>query len=185
VALRSGESTSAAIAYDPRAVVLAVTLYNVSVAVHIGLVVIAFGSPFTYPIIQMTAEKRSPRNVPFALRLIGRIDRGMVTPVAVLVGLTGVYQWIKGDWDLGRDQWLSIGIGLYLLAFATALWAFRPAVLDAAADEAQACIDRAGPDGEVVLSDEYRRRMRLPNTVGPMLGLAVLVIVYLMRVKPF
>ena len=164
---------------------LAVTTYQVSVAIHIAAVMIAFGPPFIYPIIQMTAERTAPRSLPFALRLIARIDHGVVNPTAVVVGLTGIYQWSKGNWDIGESQWLAVGLALYVAAFAAALWVFRSSVLEAAASEAETCIEAAGPAGEVTLSDRYRSIMRLPGIVGPLLGITVLFIIYLMVVKPF
>ena len=164
---------------------LGVTLYQVSVALHVAVAVIAFGPTYAYPLIQKGAEKVSPRNVPFALRTIHTIDSKMVNPIAVVVGLTGIYQWIDGNWDIGRDQWLAVGFGLYLASFALALYVFRGSVMESAAREAESCIAAAGPSGEVVLSDEYRRIMRVPDMAGPVLGIAVLVIVYMMVVKPF
>jgi uncharacterized membrane protein len=166
-------------------VVTAVTGYEVSVALHIAAAVIAFGPTFVYPIIQKSAENAAPRSLPFALRLIKRIDNGVVNPVAVVVGLTGVYQWTDGNWDIGENQWLAVGLALYLGMFAVALWVFRSSVMESAAREAESCIESAGPSGEVVLSDQYRAIMRLPDRVGPLLGLSVLVIIYLMVVKPF
>jgi uncharacterized membrane protein len=165
-------------------VLLAVTAYQVSVAVHVAAAVVAFGPTFVYPIIQKTAENTAPRSLPFALRLIRKIDHGVVNPVAVIVGLTGAYQWSDGNWDIGDNQWLAIGLALYLAAFAVALYVFRSSVMEAAAAEAEAAIEAAGPSGEVVLTDRYRDIMRVPNMVGPLLGITVLVIIYLMVVKP-
>jgi predicted integral membrane protein DUF2269 len=165
--------------------VLAVTLYQLSVTAHVIAVVLAFGPTYAFPMIQMTAERMYPRALPFALRVIDRINRGMTIPITVLVGITGIYQAIDGPFEFDRDQWMSIGLGLYLGVFALALWTYRPSVMARAIDAAEGMVERAGPDGEITLSDEYSAVMRIPNLVGVVLGVTVLVIIYLMEVKPF
>jgi hypothetical protein len=165
---------------------LAVTLYQVSVAAHVAAAIIAFGPTFAFPVIQMTAEKAYPRALPFAWRALKKISHGMVYPLAVVVGLTGAYQWSDGHWSIGHgdNQWLAIGAGLYVLAFITSLIVFLPMDSKAIAAADQMVAD-AGPDGEVTLSEEYLRITKPAAIVGPILSLTVLVIVFLMETKPF
>lgn len=161
-----------------------VTFYEISVAAHVMLVVLAFGPTFAFPIIQMTAERRYPRQLPFALTLIERISRGIVTPAAVLVGATGLYQALDGPYEFGEATWMDVGFFLYLVILITGILLLEPATRRGLA-AAERMVESAGPEGEVVFSDEYRRAMRLPNVLGPILSLSVLVVVYLMVVKPF
>ena len=165
--------------------VLAVTFYQLVVFVHVVAVIVAFGPTFAFGIIQATAERVFPRSLPFALTVMQKISRGIVIPVAVVVGATGIYQAIDGPFEFGRDQWMEIGLTLYLIMLGLSLWVYRSSVMNRAIAAAQACVDTAGPDGAVELSDEYREITRVPNLMGPILGLMVVVIVYLMEIKPF
>lgn len=165
--------------------VLAVTFYELVGAVHVMAVVLAFGPTYAFPIIQMTAERAYPHALPFALRAIERVNRGMVIPIAVLVGITGIYQAIDGPYEFGRDQWMDIGLTLYLVSLALALWTYRPSVMERAVEAAERMAAGAAPGAPVALSDEYRAVMRLPNLVGMILGPLVLIIIYLMVIKPF
>jgi uncharacterized membrane protein len=163
---------------------LAVTLYQVSVAIHVMLAIAVLGPTFAYPIIQMTAEKRFPRQLPAALQIIHTIDSRLVNPGAVLLLGTGIFQWIDGNWDMGEDQWLAIGFTLFIVMLGSAMTFLTPRLKKGAA-AAERMVEAAGPDGEVVLSEEYKQIMRVPNALGPALAIGVLVIVYLMEVKPF
>jgi uncharacterized membrane protein len=163
---------------------LAVTTYDVSLAIHVMAVMVGFGPTFAFPLIQMTAERRFPRHLPFAWNVIGKTERGIVTPLAVIVGLTGIYQWQDHNWDIGDNQWLAIGFGLYLVLFTFALTLLRRAE-NAAEAAAEQMVAAAGPTGDVPITDEYRQATRLVNVSGPVLGILTLFIVYLMVVKPF
>jgi hypothetical protein len=165
--------------------VLAVTFYQLVVFVHVVAVIVAFGPTFAFGVIQATAERLHPRSVPFALTVMKRISQGIVIPVAVVVGITGIYQAIDGPFEFDDDQWMSIGMTLYFVMLGLALWVYRPSVMDRAIAAAQQSVTAAGPDGQVELSDEYRDITRVPNLMGPVLGLLVVVIVYLMEIKPF
>jgi uncharacterized membrane protein len=164
--------------------VLALTHYTISKSVHVITAIAAFGIPFGYPVIQITAEKTAPRSLPFAWHAIDRLDRVLVTPLAVIVGLSGLYQWIDGNWSATRDTWLLIGVILYLVAFTLALTVFQRAARKAEA-AAQKMVDAAGPTGDVELSDEYRQATKLPATLGPILGIFVIIIAFMMVAKPF
>ena len=164
--------------------VLAVTSYELSVAVHVMAAIVVFGPTFVFPLIQMTAEKAFPRQLPFAWEIIRKIDHAIVTPGVLLVLATGVYQWIDGSWDLGRDQWLSIGLGLLLGLYVLSFFIFHPAERKAIA-ASEAMVAAAGLEGKVELSDEYRDATRTVNIAGPIFAVLTLFIVYLMVVKPF
>lgn len=163
---------------------LGVTLYEVSVAVHVMVAIVALGPTFAFPVIQMTAEKAFPRHLPFAWAAISRIDHLLVSPLVLLIFATGIYQWVEGPWDMGRDHWLSTSFALLLVMYLSSFFIFHRAERRAR-EAAEAMVAAAGPDGEVQLSDEYRAATRAANIAGPIFSLGVLVIVYLMIVKPF
>ena len=165
-------------------VVLGVTTYELSVALHVMLAIVVFGPTFIFPLIQFTAEKAFPRQLPFAWRVIQLIDHRVTTPGVLLVFATGIYQWVDGAWDMGRDQWLAVSFSLLLVMYALSFFTFHPAERKAIV-ASEAMISAAGPDGQVELSDDYRRATRVANVAGPVFAVLTLFIVYLMVVKPF
>jgi uncharacterized membrane protein len=162
------------------------SVYEISVSLHVAAVMIALGPTFIFPIIQLTAEKAFPRQLPFAWRVIQRIDKAVVIPGTTLIGLTGVYQWIDGGWDITKSdqRWLAVGAGLFLFMYVVGTVVFHIAEPRAIATS-EAMVKKAGARGRVALSDEYRQVTKLANIVGPLLGVLVLVVVYLMVAKPF
>jgi hypothetical protein len=146
--------------------------------------VVGLGVTFGFGLIQATAERAFPRSLPFALTVLGKMDRGMVLPLALVVGATGIYQSIDGPYEFGRDQWLDIGATIWLVLVLVSLLIFRRGTPKAIA-EAERMVAAAGPDGEVQLSDEYRRITRPMNIFGAVAGLLTVIVLYLMVVKPF
>ena len=158
------------------------TLYEASVAVHVGAAVLGFGPTFAYPVIQLAAERRDPAALPFAIGAILRISRLLAVPMAVVVGLTGAYQAADGPWSL-RDAWLWIGVALYVAVFMLAVFYLVPALRRAQAEAER--IVAAAPAGERPrLSAEYLRITRGLKLVGGAVGTSVLAIVALMEIKP-
>jgi len=163
---------------------VAVTSYELSVALHVMAAIVVFGPTFAFPLIQITAEKAFPRNLPFAWEIIRKIDHAVVTPGVLLVLATGIYQWSEGSWDLGRDQWLSISLGLLIVLYVLSFFTFHPSERKAIA-ASEAMVAAAGSNAEVEFSDEYRAATKVVNIAGPIYSLLTLFIVYLMVVKPF
>jgi hypothetical protein len=165
--------------------VTGVTFYEISVAAHVMAAIVGFGPTFAFGLIQVTAEKAFPQSLPSVLRILRRTSKAIVNPVVALVGVTGIYQWIDGNWDMGSEQWLSTGFTLYLAIFLGALWVYRPSVMEAAAQEAERMVETAPGGAVIVKSERYRQIMRVPDIAGPIFGILTLVAVYLMVVKPF
>jgi uncharacterized membrane protein len=156
-----------------------VSLYDVSVAVHVAAALVGFGPTFAYPVVQLAAERRDPAALPFALAAILRISRTLAVPGAVVVGLTGAYQVAEGPWSLG-DAWLAAGIALYAAVFATALGYLVPALRRAEAEAR-----RMAAAGETGLSPEYLRIVGGLKRAGAAVAAGVLATVALMELKPF
>ena len=150
------------------------TLYDISVAVHVIAVVLGFGPTFAYPVVQIAAERSSPEALPFALGAILRISGRLAVPMAVVVGVTGAYQVAEGPWSLRRDGWLAAGAALYVAVFAIAVLYLTPKLR-----RAQAAAERGG------LSAEYGREVRGLKLAGAGVGAGVVAIVALMELKPF
>lgn len=53
---------------------------DLSVAAHVAAAVVGFGSTFSYPAIQLVAERRDPRSLPVAMAAILAISRFVASP---------------------------------------------------------------------------------------------------------
>jgi uncharacterized membrane protein len=139
----------------------------------VSAAVVGFGAPFSYPVIQATAERLAPDRLPAAYDTILAISRRVAVPAAAVVGATGVYQAADGPYSLARDGWLLAGVILYLAVMAVATAYLVPRYRRARAAAA------SGPD-----SAEYRAARRGITVVGPAVAAAIVATVVLMEVKP-
>lgn len=86
---------------------------------HILGAIAAFGPTFAFPLIGGLGAKE-PMHGNFALRVSERIERGLVLPLAVVQGITGLGLVITGGIDLTTAHWLDVAIVLYLSALGFA-----------------------------------------------------------------
>lgn len=159
---------------------LAVTIYEMSVAIHVIVAIITLGVTFLFGPLQMAAEK-SPRNMPFVMRVIHNAERNMVWPGLAIIFVTGVYQTFEGGYE--SAVWLSASVTIFAFAVIVSLTVMRKA-MDVALAEAERAERLAGDDGEIVLSSEFKQAAAILARTGPLLGLAVIVIAFLMETKP-
>lgn len=161
----------------------AVGFYDISVAVHVMAVVVAFGPLFAFPLFISVTERRDPLSLPVVLRAVNRTERALVVPATAVVGFTGLYLAIDGPFAFDRDEWMTVGFVLYLVIFALLVFLVEPQRA-AAAEEVERLAESGDEEADIELSQRYRERMRLPNALMPAIGLVVLFVVYLMEVKP-
>ena len=163
---------------------LAVDVYDISVAVHVMATIVAFGPLFAFPLFISITERRDRLSLPVVLRAVNRTERAIVVPATAVVGFTGVYAAIDGPFSFDDDLWMSIGFALYLIVFALIVFLVEP-LRARAADEADRALEEADDDDdELELTEVYRARMRLPNALMPAIWVVVLFVAYLMEVKP-
>ncbi len=135
-------------------------------AIHVVAAIVGFGATFTYPVIQLVAERRGATEL--GLTSILAISRWVAVPAAVVVGITGIYQATSGPFGFG-EPWLGVGFALYLGVMAVATGYLAPSYRRALRARSRA---------------EYERTMRGPNVVGTVLAAAIVAIAVLMVVKP-
>jgi hypothetical protein len=159
---------------------LAVTLYQVVLAVHIMAVVVAFGVTFAYPVIFAVAQKR-PRSMPDFYRAEKAVGQRVILPGLLIVMLAGIYLASKGHY--WKEFWVQWPLGVAILLGGLGGMFFGPteAKLIEIADRDVA----AAGDGEVTFSAEYDVLARRVQIVGGLSSLLVLVTIYIMTVKPF
>jgi uncharacterized membrane protein len=153
-------------------------VYDVSVAVHVAAAVVGFGATFSYPVIQLVAERRDRRSLATAHATILAISRWIAVPATLVVGATGGYQVAAGPYGLA-DAWVTVGLSLYVAIMLVAVAYLAPCY--ARAERAARAMADAGTDE---LSPEYLRATRGINVAGPVVAAAVLATVVLMELKP-
>jgi uncharacterized membrane protein len=160
---------------------LGVTSFEVSLFIHITAAIIGLGVTFAEGLTYPVAMRLNPRFLPFKHRLQLAINVLLAAPALVVVLATGLYQVDELGYELG-DFWLSGSLAI-VLVLALMLGAyFIPEDR-----RLQAMVERdieASGSGEVALSDQYLRRVRLEATMGTIADLLVIAAVYLMVTKP-
>jgi Predicted integral membrane protein (DUF2269) len=161
----------------------AVTTYDLSVFVHLTAVMVGFGATFAEAIMFPVALKVGVKHLPYVHRLQLAINLWLATPALAIVLITGIYQTAE-RWEF--DQfWISAAL-LIVVVIGGLLGAYFIPADRRLAPMVEREIAAAGP-GELQLSDlsaEYQRQGRLEGIVGTITGVLLIVVVYLMVVKP-
>ena len=82
------------------------SLYEISVFIHVSAVVVGFGATFAEAIMFPVAMKTGVRHLPYVHQLQLAINQRMASPALGLIIVTGIYQTIDGDWGFG-SFWIS------------------------------------------------------------------------------
>lgn len=160
---------------------LEITIYQLSLFVHVTAAIIGLGvtfaEAFTYPV----AMRLDPRHLPYKHSLQLAINRFLVLPALGIILATGLYQADRAGFELS-ELWLggtlAIVVVLALLLIAYIIPEDKRLKAMAEGDIAASGV------GEVELSAEYLRRVRIEVAVGTFADLLVIVAVYLMVAKP-
>jgi uncharacterized membrane protein len=160
---------------------LAVTNLEISLFIHISAAIIGLGVTFAEGLTYPVAMRLNPRFLPFKHRLQLAINVLLAAPALVVVLATGLYQVDELGYELG-DFWLSGTLGIVLILAVMVVAYFIPEDR-----RLQAMVERdieASGSGEVVLSDQYQRRVRVEAGMGVIADLLTIAAVYLMVTKP-
>jgi uncharacterized membrane protein len=161
--------------------IFAITLYDVSVWLHITAVVIGFGSTFALSLAFPIATRLDPRHLPVVHEIGLAINQRFGGPAFIVILGTGIFQTADGNWELGKF-WISGTIVILLALGAIAGAYFMPADRKLGA-MARRDIEASG-GGQVVLSEEYQRGARTEGIVGGIAGLLIVAAIFLMTTKP-
>jgi len=160
--------------------IAAITLYDVSVFLHVAAVVVGFGSTFAESLMFPVALKVGNRHLPYVHRLQLAINQRLATPALAVVLITGIYQAIEGRWDFGAF-WISASLAI-VIALGALIGAYFIPTDRRLAPMVERELAAAGP-GEVTLSGEYQRQARREGVAGGVAGVLILVAVFLMVTK--
>jgi uncharacterized membrane protein len=102
-------------------------VFGVLLLAHVLGAVLAFGPTFAFPFLMGLAGKE-PQHLNFALRVQKRVASGLVTPLALVQGVTGLLLvWNRG-FEMLTHIWLLAGIALYLVALGISFTILYPAL---------------------------------------------------------
>ncbi len=147
---------------------------------HVMGAIIAFGPTFAYSIMGGMAGKE-PQHANFSSRQVAAIGRGVVYPLAIIQGITGVLLIVSGKVDVMTKAWLAIAIVLYLILVSYGLTIQRTALhhLIEMTSTPPPPGTPPGPPPPAIAA-----QVKKVQRGGMFLGLLIVVIVFLMVVKP-
>ncbi len=147
---------------------------------HVLGAVIAFGPTFAFSIMGGLAG-REPQHANFSARQVAAISRGIIYPLAIFQGITGVLLIVSGKLDVTSRAWLEIAIVLYLILITYGLTVQRNALhhlIELTSTPPPAGTPPGPPPPEIGAAVRKVRRG------GTFMGITIVVIVFLMVVKP-
>lgn len=151
---------------------LAIGWYEVIKFFHVLLAIVAVGFNATYGIWLARAAKE-PEHEAFTLRGVKLLDDRFANPAYALLLVTGLLMVWVGDLDL-TQFWLLAALVLYAVAVGLGLLVYTPTLRQQ--------IAALGSSGAA--SAEFQTLSKRGTTVGIVLAIDVIVIVFLMVTKP-
>jgi uncharacterized membrane protein len=144
---------------------------------HVLGAILAFGPTFAYSIMGSMAGKE-PQFANFSTRQTEAIGNRLVYPLAVFQGVTGVLLIWAASFNVMGTGWLAAGIVLYLITLIYALTVQRNAVHHLIELTSTPPAPGSPPNPEIPATVKRIQRG------GIFLALMIVVIVFLMVVKP-
>ena len=154
------------------------TLFPWVLFLHVLGAIVAFGPTFAFAIIGAMGGAE-PQHANFATRISARISDRLVLPLAIFQGITGVLLIVISQRDLLAESWLLLGIVLYAIGLGYSLFVQRRDV--ARIIELTSAPPPPGATGPPPGLPEVVARVQ---RAGMILGINLVVIVFLMVVKP-
>ena len=146
---------------------------------HVMGAILAFGPTFAYSIMGAMAG-REPQHANFSARQVAAIGNKLVYPLAIFQGVTGVLLIIASGRDLASasERWLGIAIVLYAITLIYALTVQRNALHHLIEMTSTPPAPGSPPNPEIPATVKKIQRG------GMAMGLSIVIIVFLMVVKP-
>jgi uncharacterized membrane protein len=157
--------------------IASISVYTVSIWIHVSAVVVGFGSTFAEAVTFPVAIKLDKRHLPYVHRLQLFINQRLATPALVVIILTGFYQVGKGNWSMG-DFWIAATLVIAIVLGGLLGGYFIPTDRKLAAQ-----IERELAAGGEPSAD-YLAKMRREGVLGAITGVLILLAVFLMVTKP-
>jgi uncharacterized membrane protein len=157
-----------------------VDLFLILLFLHILGAIAAFGPGFASMVIGPMVA-REPQYANFYARSQALAARRLVMPVSASMAVTGIGMILVRGWatEKAGKVWLELAILLYVVAVVVSMAVMAPASRRLVELTSQPPAPGSGPSPDVLAA---AGRVRL---AGMVLGLLVVVITFLMVVKPF
>ena len=140
--------------------------------IHVLLAIVAVGFNASYGIWLARAAKATQATQSHVLRTIKFLDDRIANPAYGLLLLTGL--WMIFSAGIPVRLWIALAIALWLVLVVVGLGVYTPTLRDQIR-----VLESEGPG-----SGEYQRLAARGRTLGIVLGIIVVVIVFLMVTKP-
>lgn len=152
---------------------------------HIFGAIVAFGPTFAFSIIGGMGGKE-PMHANFANRVTEKIERGIVIPLAIVQGVTGVGLILVSGRNLteSNNYWLGVAIVLYAIALSFAIFVQVKrieAVVHMTSTPPPAPAPGAAPAGP---PPALMAAVKAVQQGGMLLTVLIVTIIFLMVVKP-
>jgi hypothetical protein len=154
-----------------------ISLYTLSLWLHITAAVVGLGATFALSVAFPLALKLDARYMPFIHRMNIEVLRKLASPALLLIIITGVYQGV--DADLMSEAWLGITFAIVIV-----LGGLQGAYFVPTDRKLAAMAEKELADGATTLSDDYQRQAQREGTMGALTGFLIILAVFLMVVKP-
>jgi uncharacterized membrane protein len=148
-------------------------LYTILKFIHVLSAIIAFGWNASYGFWLARAAREPQATQLFTLKNIKLMDDRVANPLYGLLLLTGIAMVFTARYSF-TTLWIGAALVLYLVAIVMAFVLITP--------NFRAAIRALETDGSE--SATYRSAMARGRVLGPIIGVIVLAIVFLMVVKP-
>jgi len=104
-------------------------LFTLFLWIHVLSAIVAFGPTFAFPLIGAMGAKE-PIHANFGLRVSERISSRITVPIALTMPISGFLMVYFAHLDLSApsSRWLGLGIVLYIIALAVAIFLQKPTV---------------------------------------------------------
>lgn len=159
---------------------LAVTAYDVVLAVHIMAVVFAFGATLAYPVLLGTITKADSRALPALYKALHAISTRVIMPGLAVVVICGIY--LASDHKLWSAFFVQWG-----LAAVVVIGAVEGMFLSPREKRLVEVADRdlgASGDGPFQPSAEHDALVKRIGATGALMDLIVLLTILFMAIKP-
>ena len=140
--------------------------------IHVLLAIVAVGFNASYGIWLARSASAPQATQSHVLRTIKFLDDRIANPAYGLLLLTGL--WMIFSAGIPVRLWIALAIGLWLVLVVVGLGVYTPTLRDQIR-----VLESEGPG-----SEDYQRIAARGRTLGIVLGIIVIVIVFLMVTKP-
>ena len=148
------------------------SVYLVLKFIHIFAAIVAVGSNITYGL--WNARLRSaPEHAAFTLKSLKFLDDRIANPAYGVLLLTGLIMVFVGHWQF-TSLWILLALVLFVVVLVLGVGLFTPVLRDQI---------RLADAGQMV-SPEFARLARRSAILGPIVGIAVILILAMMVFKP-